>query len=394
MNEGSTRRGSRFLWIAGTAVLVSLVLALKLSDDRPATAACQGSFSIDFAGLAHGEVIDNQYAAQGVHVSVDANNGFPDAIIAFDTDLPPTHDVDLAVDIGNIAILAKNLTDSNSDGLVDDPDENDFGGKVTFTFDQDVSIGSFKFVDHDHQPSDFAAAYDASDNLITKVLIPIAGNGSVQTVDVNANGVRRFELVYRDSGGFTGIEVSCPAAATPTPTSTSPQGATATPTTPAEATSTPTATPTAPAGATSTPTGGPTAAAVTATPAPAAGAVESSPAATSQTAVAGAVTGPSAQGFPVTGDGTDNSALAGPGVSLALTGALAVLIGGVFLIQRRRAAQAVVAPSTGVHRPRSTRASERGGARSSVGGLVWVVVVGLYAAIAMAGPLSGPRRRG
>ena len=159
--------------------------------------------------LPAGTILSEQYAGFGVHISAVANGGHPDALIVFDSNAPPTHDPDLAVDIGNIAVLAENVDDNNGDGLVDDPDENNFGGRVTFSFDQDVRIGSFLFVDHDHQPADHAAAYDASGNLITKVMIPVAGNGSVQSIAVNADGVRRFELVYRDSAGFTGIEVEC-----------------------------------------------------------------------------------------------------------------------------------------------------------------------------------------
>jgi hypothetical protein len=94
------------------------------------------------------------------------------------------------VDVGNIAILAANLDDDlpppSGDGLVDDPDENNFGGKQVYTFDQSVHIGSFLFIDKDHGTPDKAIAYDGSNNVITQVPIPLAGNGSVQTINVNA----------------------------------------------------------------------------------------------------------------------------------------------------------------------------------------------------------------
>ncbi len=195
---------------------------------------------IDFAGLAHGTILGEQYASQGVHISAVGTNG-PDAAIVFDTNLPPTHDPDLAVDIGNIAILAQNLNGSGGDGIVDDPDENNFGGKVTFTFDQPVHIGSITIVDHDHQASDHIDAYDSNGNLIKSVVIPVLGNGSVQTVDINADGVSRLELVYKDSMGFTGPEVECvPGTGTPTPIT---ETATPTATPGQEVTPTPTATP-------------------------------------------------------------------------------------------------------------------------------------------------------
>jgi hypothetical protein len=216
----------RLAWLWGIGLSVVAIMAAGLfavSPTEDAVAAeCPAQFTLDFNGLPAGTILGEQYADFGVHISAVANGDHPDALIVFDTDAPPTHDPDLAVDIGNIAVLAENVDDENGDGLVDDPDENNFGGRVTFTFDQDVSIGSFVFVDHDHQPSDYAAAYDASGNLITKVLIPVAGGGSVQRIDVNEDGVRRFELVYRDSAGFTGIEVECRqpgGAPTPTPVS-------------------------------------------------------------------------------------------------------------------------------------------------------------------------------
>lgn len=218
-------------------------------------------FVIDFNDLPPGTILGEQYADQGVHISAEANRDFPDALIVFDTDAQPTHDPDLGVDIGHIAILAENLDDEDpADGLVDDPDENNFGGRAIFTFDQPVHIGSIVFVDHDHQPSDFIAAYNAAGELIKRVPIPVLGNGSVQTIDIDADNVSRLELVYRDSAGFTRIEVECvPGTSTPTPVT-----ATATP---ASATPTPTATPGQ--GLTSTPTPTPTTA-LTATPTPSA----------------------------------------------------------------------------------------------------------------------------
>jgi len=202
--------------LGALALAAAAFFAVTHSEDAGA-AECPAEFTLDFSGLPAGATLGEQYANVGLHISAEANRDHPDALIVFDTNATPTHDPDLAVDIGNIAILAKNVDDENGDGLVDDPDENNFGGKVTFTFDQDVTVRSFLFVDHDHQPSDFVAAYDASGNLITKVLIPVAGGGSVQRIDVNAQGVRRFELVYRDSAGFTGIQVECPQPATPSP---------------------------------------------------------------------------------------------------------------------------------------------------------------------------------
>jgi len=198
-----------------------LIALAASAGPRDANAACSGPFTIDFAGLPAGTIIGEQYADRGVHISGVANEGFPDALIVFDTNAPPTHDPDLAVDVGNIAIFANNLTDANGDGLVDDPDENNFGGTATFNFDQAVTIGSLLWIDKDASHPNFVVAYDAAGQVLVSVPVPQGANASVQSIEVNADGVRRLELVYQESGGFTGIEVVCEQA-TPTPAPTAP----------------------------------------------------------------------------------------------------------------------------------------------------------------------------
>jgi hypothetical protein len=217
---------------------------------------------IDFAGLPAGTVLAEQYSGLGVHISAVANGaGFPNAGIVFDSNAPPTHDPDLAVGAGAIAILAKDLNDVGGDGLVDNPDENDFGGKQVYAFDEPVHIGSFLFIDKDHGTPDRAIAYDALNSVIKEAAIPVAGDGSVQTINVDADNVSRLEIVYRDSGGLTGIEVGCSAPPTPSP-SPSP---TPSPTASATPEPTPTATPVLILPGTATPESTPT---VTASPTP------------------------------------------------------------------------------------------------------------------------------
>src|SRR3972149_5595891 len=138
-----------------TIALLSLAINSTSGQAGAQAGGCPSEFTIDFAGLPAGTIIAEQYAGFGVHISGIANGGFPDALIVFDTNAPPTHDPDLAVGIGNIAIFPTNLTDENGDGLGDDPDENNFGGTATFAFDQAVTIGSVLWVDKDHGNPNF-----------------------------------------------------------------------------------------------------------------------------------------------------------------------------------------------------------------------------------------------
>ena len=221
-NSGSGRLALIGRVALGASALAVGILAVVLASpsQQAVGQSCAGQFTINFNGLPAGTIIGEQYAGSGVHISAVANQDFPDALIVFDTNdsNTQTHDPDLAVDIGNIAIFAKNLTDVDpADGLVDDPDENDVGGIATFAFDQEVSIGSVLWVDKDHVVDNFVVAYNAAGEVIVSVPVPLGANGSVQRVEVNADGVRRLEFVYQESGGFTGIEVGCEQGV-PTPT--------------------------------------------------------------------------------------------------------------------------------------------------------------------------------
>jgi hypothetical protein len=321
-SSNRSRLAAACCWSIGLAViaiaLVSLATSSTSRDAGAQAGGCPAEFTIDFAGLPAGTIIREQYADFGVHISGVGNDG-PDALIVFDSNsTDPNLDADLRVGIGNIAILADNLTDvkppPSGDGLVDKPDENIFGGTARFAFDQDVHIGSYLFIDKDHANPNFAVAYNAAGEVIKTVEVPIGANASVQSINVNADGVRRLELVYHESGGFTGIEVACPQP-TPSPTSTSTPGPTATPTAAATATPTapPTPTPTQP------PTPSPTPTAPPASPSP-------SPTALADTSLQQT---PAAGGLPA-GGGAPSGGIAVFSWATALLGAMLVA-GGSFV---------------------------------------------------------------
>jgi len=318
----------KYWWAVGIGSFAIALLALITGPaSRDAAAQAQCPFTIDFAGLPAGTILGEQYAAQGVHISGVANHNpdnpqetFPDALIVFDTNTTdPDLDADLKIGIGNIALFANNLTDVNpADGLVDKPNENNFGGTATFAFDQDVSIRSVKWIDKDHVKDNFVIAYNAAGEVIVSVPVPLGANGSVQTIAINADGVRRLVFDYQESGGFTGIEVDC-AQSTPTPT------AAATPTTTAAPTATPSPAPEIP---TATPEGG------TSTQAPPASSPSPSP------TVAAAVSPPEAGTSVAAGPG---ALPAGGGSPPAAEGfrwtapliILALVLGGTFVSMRR-----------------------------------------------------------
>lgn len=183
------------------------------------TAPCQ-ELVLDFAGLPKGTLLGEQYAAQGIHISADANEaGKPDQLIVFDSNASGTRDPQMEVDIGNLAIIPEHLIDANGDGLVDDPNNTQGGGRQIYTFDHDRIVRSFVIVDidHGHPSTPHAVAFDANGNQIVRVPLIIGPGGNVQTVQVNVSGVRRLEIFYRDSAGVTNIDLGCAPVPPPAP---------------------------------------------------------------------------------------------------------------------------------------------------------------------------------
>ncbi|MEM6479912.1 MAG: Hint domain-containing protein [Pseudomonadota bacterium] len=93
---------------------------------------------IDFDNFATGQVIDDEFAFEGITVTTD---GGSDQAMIFDTANPTGGDTDLATnDLGNVLIISE-------DGDSNDPDDNAGGGKITFDFDFPVTDASVTLLD-------------------------------------------------------------------------------------------------------------------------------------------------------------------------------------------------------------------------------------------------------
>lgn len=113
--------------------------------------------SLDLNSLSHGEIVGEQFVADGVHISGKNPNRPFDEIIIFDSHESSTEDPDLEwkglwsggniqdKDIGNLLIIAENLNDFNDDGLVDRPDDEAGHPAGEFIFEFDYEITSFGF---------------------------------------------------------------------------------------------------------------------------------------------------------------------------------------------------------------------------------------------------------
>lgn len=160
--------------------------------------------------IAAGEIVDDEYADWGLNISSHSMYHNPSMI--FDTENPTGGDWDLATPgyhssnttpLGNVLIISE-------DGKSYDPDDNYRGGDLKFKFDKEVRVDSVSLLDIDRGESGGKIKlYDADHNLINMVNIPGVGDNSVQTLDIDTDGVAKMIVWLESSGSVSGVEFSC-----------------------------------------------------------------------------------------------------------------------------------------------------------------------------------------
>ena len=191
--------------------------------------ACLGGldFETDAMGglLSAGQIIDDEFAGTGVHVTTHDPVNHPAMI--FDSANPTGGDIDLGSpnqDFGgpgvgsgggagqpgqNSAPLGQILIISE-DGNSANPDDNAGGGTIIFDFDFPVRVEEVVILDIDEGMGGDIVAYDGGGSMIGMgIMSSVLGDNSVQTVAVGADGVRSLEVFFPGSGAVAGI-VFCP----------------------------------------------------------------------------------------------------------------------------------------------------------------------------------------
>ena len=174
--------------------------------------------SADGLSLERGEVITDQFAGLGIHVTTNDPTNHPAMI--FDSSQPTGGDNDLGSpssafggpgqgnggqsgdgvndqSLNNILIISENNNPSN-------PDDNASGGTLIFTFDQAVMLDEISLLDIDAQEATIVL-FDINGNQIQSTEVNGKGNNSFQTVALDALGVARMEVVFTGSGAITDI---------------------------------------------------------------------------------------------------------------------------------------------------------------------------------------------
>ncbi len=173
------------------------------------------SISVDFDTLSAGDILDvgNQPFQAGFGLTIESLNASNPAMV-FDSNNPTGGDTDLATPgtgVGNTTAL-NNLLILSEDGDQSDPDDNAGGGTLVFAWEDTVTIDTVTLVDIDaNEANGSISLFDADGVLIGSVVIPSLGDNSVQTLDVNVDGVAKMEIYLVSSGAVAEVVFNQPA---------------------------------------------------------------------------------------------------------------------------------------------------------------------------------------
>jgi hypothetical protein len=166
------------------------------------TMSCTTCVDANFDYIPAGTQLMSQYS--GFTLTAINASGGPDKAIVFDSLNPTGDDTDLRTPgtgigndtaLGGLAIIAENDSDSDGDGLVDDPDDNAAGGTLVFDFacslqvtevslvdieEQNANIELINFVDHDADPFTPPIL-----DIVHTATVPSLDDNSVQTIDLS-----------------------------------------------------------------------------------------------------------------------------------------------------------------------------------------------------------------
>ncbi|MCO8125241.1 polymorphic toxin-type HINT domain-containing protein [Stieleria sp. TO1_6] len=204
--------------------VVDGTLQITVEDEEAVRGACLPV--IDFengitgAPLATGEIIDDQWALWGVHITTHDPIRHPAMI--FDSALPTGGDSDLGsphIDFGGSGVgsggrAGKAGENSQSHGRVliisedsdsSDPDDNASGGRLIFRFDHPVQLDEISLLDIDARENTVVRLFDAAGDLIDSVPAISGGDNAFETMTLDAANVSRMEVDFAGSGAVTDL---------------------------------------------------------------------------------------------------------------------------------------------------------------------------------------------
>jgi len=168
---------------------------LDAGEKTPEFVECDdpNAVKIDFEGLAAGTELSDQYEGVTIEAQRNKNNTDQNDAMVFDSSNPTGGDTDLASSTqGNVLIISEDNDSSDPDDAV--------GGSVTFSFDKPASIYDIKVIDTEEGGT--ITLKDANGNVIATFDIPRIGDGEVDQVIMDVEGVSSMTVELNGSGAI------------------------------------------------------------------------------------------------------------------------------------------------------------------------------------------------
>ena len=184
-----------------SSALVSLLLA-----------GAANATVLDFEAFASGVIVDNEYSALGVMISVDNTGGGPDLGVVFDTDNPTGGDTDLAgpfdndtrgsLSPGKVLIIQENGPCNTETCETPDDEGSRAAGSITISFGGPVTLDTIDFFD-----VETPEAGPGDDNRITLFDV----DGIAMALDFytpDTGGDNRWDQVFFGISGVSAIQIN------------------------------------------------------------------------------------------------------------------------------------------------------------------------------------------
>jgi hypothetical protein len=148
-------------------------------------------------------IVTNAAVVFDATCTVDGAGGTPSDCSGQDGDL-------YAPALGNVLIVAEDLVDANNNGRIDDPDDSDLvGDKLVIDLSTlakgNFDVKSLDIIDVDDNETGGVIELFDDGPLVGSVPIPVAGDGSVQTISIGPDGEGVDKLVIT-LGGSAAID--------------------------------------------------------------------------------------------------------------------------------------------------------------------------------------------
>jgi len=164
------------------------------SDTLSGGAAGDQTTTLDFEGLAAGDIVSGQFQGHGVTIASQDSDHPP---MIFDTENPTGGDGDLgSATLGKVLILSQ-------DGDTSDPDDNGSGGTFQFTFDDPVTMNSMTFKDIEEGAT--IDLFDASGASLGSIAVSATGNGGERQETIDTENVGRMDVTLHGSGALDNV---------------------------------------------------------------------------------------------------------------------------------------------------------------------------------------------